>query len=204
MSTQPSATSGGTPEPADTRGRILDAAWRLLGARGPGDVTMRDVAQAAGVSRQTVYVQFGTRAGLLVAIVRHRDLTHPDRPALLRVREVEDPLAALDALLLSLARRWAEYHPIPQALQAAAVHDADARAAWEDRMGSMLGLALHVTERLVATGRLTDGWTAATAADWLWSHIHPQGWLQLVHDRGWTQQDYERRLLDVARAVLVR
>jgi AcrR family transcriptional regulator len=200
VSTPPSAPVA----PADTRARILEVAWRLLAERGPAEVTMRDVARAAGVSRQTVYVQFGSRAGLMVAMVRHRDATHPDRPALVRAREVDDPLAALEALVTSLARRWPEYHPIPQALQAAALHDADARSAWDDRMANMLALARAVTERLAAAGCLTDGWTPAAAADWLWSHVHPQGWVQLVRERGWPQADYERRLLAVARAALVR
>jgi len=49
---------------APTRDRLLDAAYELTEADGWGSVTMSRVAQAAGVSRQTVYNEFGTKHGL--------------------------------------------------------------------------------------------------------------------------------------------
>ena len=39
----------------DTRARILDAAIREIGERHTADVTMAQIAEAAGVSRQLVY-----------------------------------------------------------------------------------------------------------------------------------------------------
>ncbi|MBA2782057.1 MAG: helix-turn-helix transcriptional regulator, partial [Rubrobacteraceae bacterium] len=38
-----------------TRTRILEATWRLMEERSGQGVRMRDVAEAAGVSRQAVY-----------------------------------------------------------------------------------------------------------------------------------------------------
>lgn len=43
------------------RNRVLDAVGELLGERAWRDVTMADVASRAGVSRQTLYNEFGTR-----------------------------------------------------------------------------------------------------------------------------------------------
>jgi AcrR family transcriptional regulator len=165
---------------------------------------MADIGTAAGVSRQTVYVQFGSRAGLLVAMVRHRDATNPDRPSILRAFEIAEPVEALKGFVVSLSRRWPGVHPVAQALSAAAVSDPDARAAWEDRMGLVHARARRVTDLLAAHQLLAEGWTPATAADWLWSVVHPLSWLQLVHDRGWSQRQYEQRLLMITRRVLVR
>jgi TetR/AcrR family transcriptional regulator of autoinduction and epiphytic fitness len=52
----------------DQRARIVDAARRLFAARGTDDVTMSDVAAAAGVARATVFNHFGSKHALLEAI----------------------------------------------------------------------------------------------------------------------------------------
>ncbi|POM22444.1 Bacterial regulatory protein, tetR family [Actinomadura rubteroloni] len=51
------------------RDALLDAAADLLVRRGYRAVRMRDVADAAGVSRQTVYNEFGDKWGLAQAVV---------------------------------------------------------------------------------------------------------------------------------------
>ncbi len=52
---------------AETRRLVVDAANRLLEG-GPAQVSMEAVAKAAGVTRLTVYKQFGSRRGLLEAV----------------------------------------------------------------------------------------------------------------------------------------
>ena len=52
---------------AETRRLVVDAANRLL-EDGPAQVSMEAVAKAAGVTRLTVYKQFGSRRGLLEAV----------------------------------------------------------------------------------------------------------------------------------------
>lgn len=61
---------------ARNRGRILDAAARLIAERGVESLSMDDVAAAAGVGKGTLYRRFGDKAGLGVAILdaRERDL----------------------------------------------------------------------------------------------------------------------------------
>ncbi|WP_243710968.1 TetR family transcriptional regulator [Actinomadura sp. KC216] len=56
------------------RASLLDAATDLLIERGYRSVRMQDVATAAGVSRQTVYNEFGDKWGLVQAVVmRHNE-----------------------------------------------------------------------------------------------------------------------------------
>ena len=57
----------------ETRARILETAWQQVRERGTADVTIAQIAAAAGVSRQLVYFHFANRAGLLTAMARHRD-----------------------------------------------------------------------------------------------------------------------------------
>lgn len=62
-----------------TRAAILSAARRLIAERGP-EASVGRVAELAGVSRITVYNQFGSRAGLLSALVAEArpEGGHPD------------------------------------------------------------------------------------------------------------------------------
>lgn len=52
-----------------TRDALLDAAQALLVARGPDAITLDAVGAAIGVSRQAVLHHFGSRAGVLRAVV---------------------------------------------------------------------------------------------------------------------------------------
>jgi AcrR family transcriptional regulator len=51
-----------------SRSKILEAARELFAERGPDDVTMAEVAQAAGVARATVFNHFGSKHALIEGI----------------------------------------------------------------------------------------------------------------------------------------
>ena len=59
-----SSAKGGDPA---TRQRICEAALRLIVKRGGVDVPLADVAKAARVSRQALYLHFKDRAALFLA-----------------------------------------------------------------------------------------------------------------------------------------
>ncbi len=54
---------------ARNRQRILEASERLFAEHGPKNVSMDDVARAAGVGKGTLFRRFGDRAGLARAIL---------------------------------------------------------------------------------------------------------------------------------------
>src|SRR4030043_1141921 len=78
-----------------TRQRILLAARDLLATRGIRRVSMDEVAQAAGVTRVTVYRYFGDRETLVRAAFLH---LADELDALVANRE-EEPHPDLDAFL---------------------------------------------------------------------------------------------------------
>jgi AcrR family transcriptional regulator len=55
------------------RARVLEAARRLFAARGVTEVTMDDVAAAAGVGKGTLYRRFGDKSGLVAALLDERE-----------------------------------------------------------------------------------------------------------------------------------
>ncbi|HTU77188.1 MAG TPA: helix-turn-helix domain-containing protein [Solirubrobacteraceae bacterium] len=58
---------------ARNRERILCAARRLFGERGAGEVSMDEVAEAAGVGKGTLFRRFGSRASLAAALLSERE-----------------------------------------------------------------------------------------------------------------------------------
>src|SRR3954453_10907754 len=91
---------------AETRARVLDAAWQRVLESGPAGVSVKDIAAAAGVSRQLVYFHYGSRAGLLAAMASHID-ERSGFLAALAVARRRQPREALEALL----RAWCAYLP---------------------------------------------------------------------------------------------
>ncbi|WP_166139807.1 TetR/AcrR family transcriptional regulator [Nocardioides ochotonae] len=62
------AAARGSRRRERTRAALLDAAEVLLSQRAPEEIRIEDVAVRAGVSPASVYVHFGTKAGLLAAV----------------------------------------------------------------------------------------------------------------------------------------
>src|SRR5438067_10348420 len=54
--------------PEDRRVDILDAAQRVFSQRGVSKATVADIAEAAGVAKGTVYLYFGSKEHLLLAL----------------------------------------------------------------------------------------------------------------------------------------
>ncbi|MFD9191798.1 TetR/AcrR family transcriptional regulator [Streptomyces phaeochromogenes] len=108
------------------RESLLDAAHAALGRRPWSTVRMVDVAAAAGVSRQTLYNEFGSKDGLARALVRREAdayLAGVER-ALVSRSEPRERLAAAAEWTVSAARGnalvramltgcWAERLPSP-------------------------------------------------------------------------------------------
>ncbi|MFC8670056.1 TetR/AcrR family transcriptional regulator [Streptomyces sp. NPDC057199] len=108
------------------RESLLDAAYTALGRRPWSAVRMVDVAAAAGVSRQTLYNEFGSKDGLARALVRREAdayLAGVER-ALVSHAEPRERLAAAAEWTVSAARGnalvramltgcWAERLPSP-------------------------------------------------------------------------------------------
>ena len=89
------------------RDRLLDAGREQLGDRRWADVTMADVAASAGVSRQTLYNEFGSRDEFAQALVIREGSRFLDGVEEAIGRHADDPLAALTAALkefLTVAR----------------------------------------------------------------------------------------------------
>ncbi|WP_285248219.1 TetR/AcrR family transcriptional regulator [Pseudarthrobacter sp. efr-133-R2A-89] len=86
---------------AATRQAITDAALELLRAKGPGNFTVEDIADAAGISRRTFFNYFSSTDAALASIV-HGFLDTAIQQ--LRLRPADEPmLESAQAALVALA-----------------------------------------------------------------------------------------------------
>ena len=189
--------------PKDSRERILDAAWNLMGDRG-ATVTLADIAAAAGVSRQAVYLHFGSRQGLFVAVMRHHDDMNRFGE---RARAMEE-LRPAKAALFGYLRLWIGYIPqiirLGLVLDGAALTDEAARAGIEDRMSSQHRTLLLCCQALDAEGNLRSGWTPQQAAEAIWSLMHYRAWEQLVINRSWSAERFLETRLEIIERTFLR
>ena len=95
---------------ADTRGRILDAAFDAIAVFGIARLSLEDVARRAGLSRQTLYRYFRTKDDVVAAVILREE------QALLEVVTAagmthEDVRDALEAAILATLVAGRE-HPL--------------------------------------------------------------------------------------------
>jgi AcrR family transcriptional regulator len=196
-----------SPLSPETSQAILDAAWRLICERGRADVSLGEIAKAANVTRQSIYIGFGGRAGLLIAMARNADKgsEHSERMREIRRCTADEP-DALYAYVEAWLAHLPEIYPVAVLLSAASVTDADADAVFKDRMmGSLHAGYRQILKQLARAGHLADGWTVDRAADLCWSLTHIEAWRQLVVERGWSPAAFlvNRQAL-IARIIIRR
>jgi len=192
--------SSGRPE---TRTAILDAARRLFEARRTPDVELEEIAREAGVSRQAIYLHFGNRAGLLLAVGEHVDQTERLAEAARKVHTAETGAEELDAFV----RLQADYTPriaaIAKVFDEGRRRDPALAAGWDDRMHQRHAACTRIVKRLREERSLAPGWSVADAADMLWELTSIRTWEDLVHDRHWSKQRYTKLIGQVARRTFL-
>ena len=187
---------------AETRLAILVAARRLLEARGYFGVGLEDIAAAAGVSRQAIYLHFGSKANLLLELARQIDESQ-GLPALIgQFRSAPTSLEAMDRFIHVLATYGPKVLRIALVLDGARHSDKDALAAWRDRMMSRLGGMRWIIEWVARDGLLAPGWTVDDAAEWWWALSSPQVQELLTEVRSWSAEQYEVAMRRSVRAAL--
>jgi AcrR family transcriptional regulator len=177
---------------AETRARILEIAWEHVREARASAISVKDIAAAAGVSRQLIYFHYGNRAGLLVAMARHQDDRSGFRGRVAATRRLA-PVAALEALLREWCAYLPELLPVARALEAALISGEDGAGAWRDRFDDLRVALRAAVKRVHSEGVLASGWTVDKATDWIWARVMPSSYEHLVRERGWSHSEYTRR-----------
>jgi AcrR family transcriptional regulator len=193
---------------AETRRNIIAAANELFIARGYGQTTIKQVAARAGVSVETVYATFGTKASLLrhVWYVDFRgdeaDVTLYDREEMQSILTEPDLPNRIRRHAVFVTASNRRIFPLLDALAGAAASEADAAAMlaeWADRR---LDVATRYAHAAAATGQL--GVSEEECRDVLYATMDGSLWAQLVGQRGWSDERFSDWLAATWIAALVR
>ncbi len=182
---------------AQTRARIITASEWLFTRHGYGETTIEAIANRAGVSPQTVYATFGSKAAVLAALLE---------ALVALVRQDEAPVAIVSAedrlrRCARMARRI--YDSLGKVLNIADGLTGELtdviRTREEIRLASLSG----VIEALSAASALARYPDPAVAHDLLWSLTGHEMYRRLVIERGWSPDRYEAELGELlVRALL--
>ncbi len=187
-----------------TKEKILKSARWLLMERGYHGVGMETIAREVGVSRQAIYLHFKSKADLLVAMARHSDervgISEIFRP----VREAKTALDTLDEGVAAYAAMEPLIYDIARVIYGARQSDPAAEVAWQDRMAFRRENIRRDIERLQREGFLAPGRTLEEAVDFVWALLSVHTYEYLVIERGWSIEQFVRRLRTVLRRVIVK
>ncbi|HMH54686.1 MAG TPA: helix-turn-helix domain-containing protein [Gemmatimonadales bacterium] len=170
-----------------TRTAILTAARDLLASRGTSGLSAGAVARKAGVSRITVYNQFGSLAGMLREVAagarRERQILPATEPA--------DPQEELRRRIAHACSMWAADPALFRGLPAEAT--AEFETAGDDRV---------LAEQLAASGHLRPGCSLREAEDVIGAVTSFQVFDRLHKDGRRTTSAVGEILMRMARAIL--
>lgn len=187
----------------NTRTRILQATLTLLEDSPQKSTRMADIAKAAGISRQALYLHFSNRAELLIATTRYVDeMTEVDarfNPS----RAADTGIERLEEFIKAWGSHIPEVHPVAQALMAMKDGDTAANEAWSNRMQAMREGCAAAVQALARDQVLMPEHSVAEATDILWTLLSVRNWELLTQECGWTQTHYVAKISAVARRMLV-
>jgi AcrR family transcriptional regulator len=188
----------------ETRTRILEATRQLMEEHRGQGVRMRDVAEAAGISRQAVYDNFGSRAKLLVETTHYVDEVRGLEERRRHFREATTGVGHLEAYVEFWGNFIPEVYGMAKALLAVRETDEAAAAAWDDRMGAVRESCRTTIEALHRDGMLAPEWSRDVAVDLMWTMLSIRNWEQLTTECGWSTNQYVSRMQKLLKRTLMR
>lgn len=188
MPTTARTRAGRTERALATRARVVEAASSLFVDRGYLETTMADLARAAGVAVQTLYLSFGSKAAVLEAALGHAGQDHPSvspvpTPA---TRSGPAVLARHVAATVAGVERRA---PLDAVLRAAAADPEPAALLVAARQEALAAHARAVDEMAEKPG-FTEDLSLQRATDVLAALLSPETYALLVVGQGWTTPDW--------------
>lgn len=192
-----------------TQTAIVRVASGLFLEHGYGATTVADVARAAGVSPETVYGAFGSKAGLLHRVWDvtvggdDEEVAFHERPEVVAMRTEPDLRKRLGQHARFHTAVSSRIVPFTLMVQAAAGHE-PAAAAMLEEMGRQRYQGMGVMAKAAAsTGQL--GVSEEECRDVMWSTTDGQLWHRLVQQRSWSDERYATWLASLwVRSLKVR
>lgn len=193
--------SGRQERARERRHAVVLAARNLFERDGFRATTIAGIAKGAGVSPETVYKAFGTKAAVAKAVfdlaLAGDDEPVPvaQRPALLAIAEEPDLRRKIAMFVHGLVQRLERSATVQILIRDGRHVDESLEPVWttlaEEGMTGMARLA----DDLLQTGQLRGGITRDEVRDVLWNFLAIDHYERLVLVRGWSLERYEQWLV---------
>jgi AcrR family transcriptional regulator len=179
---------------------VVQAARELFETGGFRQTTIAAIAKRAGVSSESIYKTFGTKAALAKAVfdleLAGDDEPVPiaERPAVQAIRDEPDVRRKITLFAEGLAQRQARSAAVQILIRDGRHVDDSLAPVWaalqREGLTGMTALGRH----LLDTGQLREGLTIEQVRDILWNYLAIDAYERLVLIQGWSQQRYSNWL----------
>jgi AcrR family transcriptional regulator len=174
-----------------TRARILAAAQNLFRSSGYAAATLEAIASAAEVSAKTVEAAFGSKRGLLAALVDPLASAGPPRELVERIRSASDPEQRLRLVAELTCRTYEVATPEFELMRGAAAVTPEIAAVARQVGSRRRANQSRLVDYLVQQRVLRTGLTADEATDIVWALTSYDVYRALVAERNWPADRYQ-------------
>ena len=180
---------------------VLEAAERLIREGEFHSTTVEALAEEAGISRATVFNRFGSKLGVLEALVE-RCFTGPEMRAIKQALELEDPVTALEATIEASCAIWEARGFIVEHLYAIVVLEPGAAVLINEVEADQRSDLHGLTRRLARADRLRPGLGEARAAATLHMLTSLETFLRLRRAYGLSRRQTRETIAELAFTLL--
>jgi AcrR family transcriptional regulator len=185
-----------------TRERMLRCARELFVSTGYAATSVEDVARCAQVGRRTVYDAFGSKRGLLFALLGELAPREEARFNEELRAAAGDGLRQLELAVEFVAELYGRASDIIEMVQAAGGADPDLASLGEEGERRRLENQRPTVEEWHRNGLLRPGLDVSGACDIFWAMTSAQLYRMLVLQRGWSSGRYRSWLVGQLRHEL--
>jgi AcrR family transcriptional regulator len=193
----------------ERRRAVLVAAKELFERDGFRETRIADVATRAGVSAQSIYQGFGTKAALAKAVF-DVVIAGDDEPVPVSQRAEADAVRAepdvrrkISLYVDGLVRRIERSAKVQILIRDGRHVDPSLEPVWRKLTDEGLNGMTLLGRHLLDTGQLRDGIDLDEVRDVLWNYIAVDHYERLVLGRCWPPQRYAEWLADAIAAALI-
>lgn len=193
---------GASPRSQRTHAKVVAAATQCFVERGYLSTTMAEVAAAAEVTVQTLYLRFGSKVALLAAthdvtlVGDEEPVPVLNRPWVTQLRQEADGPAAVSLLVEQLQRMHTRVSDLYAAIQSSSADPHVAVLLDDLRRQQAQTLTALVGELATKSGYRTD-LEPTCASDIVYALAGIDSHRLLVHDRSWSAQQWHVWVTDL-------
>jgi len=187
---------------------VVQAARELFERDGYRPTTITAIAAHAGVSAESVYKGFGTKAALAKAVfdleLAGDDEPVPvaERPAMQALRDEPDVRRKIAMFADGLAYRQARSARVQILIRDGRHVDDSLAPVWDKLRDEGLAGMTMLGRHLRQTGQLRAGISLDEVRDVLWNYLAIDHYERLVLSQGWPHERYTRWLTDAITSAL--